>query len=335
MQIPIIIFLNLALLTSISASMGDESSYYKTCSEHCKSVKCRGAQYLKYVDTQPWYMTNLLGWDCLAECQYKCTWQTVDYFKETQNIIPRFYKGYPLERVFGLREAASFLFILIGSVCQILGLLKFMKDTPKSSPIRPLIVQQGLLSIMTSLSFAIYHANHGGGNDPKVNKQLYHSNLIIGKVVNLALTYTILHFLYVGVYRFLWRKAPTEVKSVWVTLQLVFFGYAFVSGYVFDIKPKQFFLTNSILALFTVILWMFFCYRHWNILSHIWKMIILLFAVIILFILELEHFQPLFKLLDAHALWNFGICPLPLLWYSFAIDDSFYLYREMSAYKIE
>lgn len=59
------------------------------------------------------------------------------------------------------------------------------------------------------------------------------------------------------------------------------------------------------------------------------------FAVIILFILELEHFQPLFKLLDAHALWNFGICPLPLLWYSFAIDDSFYLYREMSAYKIE
>ena len=323
------------LSTTLSASLGDESNYFKTCSNHCKTVKCRGAQHLKYFESQPWYMSNLLGWDCLSECNYKCTWQTVEYFKDTQNIVPRFYKSYPLERVFGLREAASFLFLLVSTVSQIIGLIKFSKDTPKSSPIRPLIIQQGCLSILCCLSFCIYHANHGGGNDPKINKQLYASNLIIGKIVNLGLTYSILHFIYVGVYRFLWRKAPTEVRSVWVTLQIVFLGFAFVSGYVFDIKPKQFFLTNAILAFFSCVLWMFFCYRHWTILSHIWKMIVLIFAAVILFILELENIQPIYNLLDAHALWNLGICPLPILWYSFAIDDSFFLYREMSAYKVE
>ena len=48
------------------ASLGDESPYFKKCLNHCKTVKCRGSQFLRYLDTQPTYMM-ILGWDCLTE----------------------------------------------------------------------------------------------------------------------------------------------------------------------------------------------------------------------------------------------------------------------------
>merc|ERR1712168_1351626 len=127
-------------------SIGDESHYFKTCTNHCSSVKCRGGQYLRFLDQQPGWM-QAMGWGCLNECHYKCTWQTVHYFSSTQQIIPHFYGAYPLERVIGLREAASCGLLIISVLGQIYGLLKFHKNTPKASPIRPLIQTQGTLSI--------------------------------------------------------------------------------------------------------------------------------------------------------------------------------------------
>ena len=87
---------------SVLASIGDESQYFKTCTNHCSSVKCRGGQYLRFLDAQPWWM-QAMGWGCLNECHYKCTWQTVHYFSSTQQILPHFYGQYPLERVAGLQ----------------------------------------------------------------------------------------------------------------------------------------------------------------------------------------------------------------------------------------
>jgi len=332
------IFIMLAFfhkLLIIKASMGDESQYFKTCKKHCQSVKCRGGQYLKYLDEQPWYYIQILGWDCLSECQYKCTRQTVQYFIQTQNVVPRFFSSFPLERIFGLREVASWIFLSISILCQFFGLIKFLRKTPKSSPIRPLILKQGILSIICCILGCIYHALVGGGNDPKINNYNYKNNIILGKILSLTLTYTILHFMYMGVYRFLWRKMPAEIRGVWLTLQIVFGIYSGICFYFLDVKIKYFFLANALLAFGSSILWMFFCWKYWSVLSHIWKMIMLLSTATILFIFELEKFPPIYNLLDSHALWNLGMCPLPLLWYSFAIDDSFFLYRELSAYKVE
>ena len=90
----------------VRSSIGDESQYFKTCTNHCSSVKCRGGQYLRFLDQQPWWM-QAMGWGCLNECHYKCTWQTVHYFSSTQQIVPHFYGQYPLERVAGLQRKKS------------------------------------------------------------------------------------------------------------------------------------------------------------------------------------------------------------------------------------
>lgn len=317
---------------SVLASIGDESQYFKTCTNHCSSVKCRGGQYLRFLDAQPWWM-QAMGWGCLNECHYKCTWQTVHYFSSTQQILPHFYGQYPLERVAGLREAASAVLLIISILAQIYGLARFVKNTPKSSPIRPLVLKQGLITITVCALGSVYHAKRGG--DPKLNPTHFRQVVILGKFVALGVTYSILHFMYIGVYRFLWRKMPAEVRYVWRSLQLIFATYAGLCTLVLEIPPSQFFIPNAFLAVASAGLWAFFCVRHHLQLSHTWKMTCLLSVAATLFILELEDFKPLYNLMDAHAFWILGTCPLPLLWYSFAIDDSFYLYRELSAFKIE
>jgi len=278
----------------------------------------------------------ILGWDCLTECQYKCTWQTVHYFSTSQSITPRFFGSFPLERIFGLREAASSVFLLFSCFVQSIGFYKFYKGTPKSSPIRSLIVTQGIILLAVSSLAAVYHSKKEG--NPKLNTENDENNHIfyLGKVVALGVTYAVLHFMYIGVYRFLWRKMPAEVKSVWFSLQMIFLVYAVLSiSLLHDMGPYEFFYPNFFLGVSTGILWSLFCFKHFYILSHVWKLAVLLGGFLVISILQVEDFIPLWNILDAHSIWNFCVCPLWLVWYSFCIDDAFYLYREVSAFKIE
>merc|ERR1711887_377618 len=125
------------------------------------------------------------GWGCLNECHYKYTWQTVHYFSSTQKIIPHFYGQYPLERVIGLREAASCALLIISVLGQAYGLFKFARNTPKSSPIRPLILTQGTITILVCIAASVYHAKRGVG-DPKLNPVQYKAVQTLGKLVALG-----------------------------------------------------------------------------------------------------------------------------------------------------
>lgn len=44
----------------------------------------------KFTSSQPYYL-QLLGWDCVAECQYSCMWKAVHDFQLDGTRIPQFY----------------------------------------------------------------------------------------------------------------------------------------------------------------------------------------------------------------------------------------------------
>ena len=122
------------------------------------------------------------------------------------------------------------------------------------------MLKQGLITITVCALGSIYHAKRGG--DPKLNPTHYRQVVILGKFVALGVTYSILHFMYIGVYRFLWRKMPAEVRYVWRSLQLIFAVYAGLCTLVLEIPPSQFFIPNALLAVASAGLWAFFCLKH-------------------------------------------------------------------------
>jgi hypothetical protein len=62
-------------------------------------------------------------------------------------------------------------------------------------------------------------------------------------------------------------------------------------------------------------------------LSYYWKALISLAWFSLSALLETLEFTPVFWVLDSHALWHFTTAPLPLLYYSFIIEDSLTLLR--------
>jgi len=44
----------------------------------------------KFYAKQPLHL-QLLGWDCAAECKYKCMWKTVNDFQLDGSSSPQFY----------------------------------------------------------------------------------------------------------------------------------------------------------------------------------------------------------------------------------------------------
>lgn len=327
-----ILVVNYSTLCTTLASMGDESQYFKTCTTHCDSVQCKSGQYLRFLDSQSLFQKDVLGWDCQSECQYKCMIQTVDYFKSEQNIMPRFYKWFPLRRIYGVRQPMAVLFLLFLFICQIKLLWKFISRTPKSAPIRSIVIHQGIFSIIGNLIAIYYHACTGGGNNPK-NAEFHKTNKITGLILALTTTFILLHFIYFGVYRFLWRKMPAEVKSVWYIFLISFTAYSIACTYI-TIPQTQLFLTNLVLFIFGSTLWSFFSWRYRS-MQHTWKIILFLFISASSFVFQIDQFPALYLLLDAHACFIMILIPLPIFWYGFCYDDAHFLYREMSAFKIE
>lgn len=57
---------------------------------------------------------------------------------------------------------------------------------------------------------------------------------------------------------------------------------------------------------------------------YVWKCAVVVLATSGLLALELLDFSPIWWTFDAHSLWHLSTVPLPLLWYSFLMDDASY-----------
>ncbi|KFM58157.1 Post-GPI attachment to proteins factor 3, partial [Stegodyphus mimosarum] len=80
---------------------------------------------------------------------------------------------------------------------------------------------------------------------------------------------------------------------------------------------------NILIGLLNSCGWMMWCYKH-RYKQYVWKCAVSVLAVNMLLLLELCDFPPWKFLIDAHALWHLGTIPVPLLWYSFLIEDCLY-----------
>jgi len=81
---------------------------------------------------------------------------------------------------------------------------------------------------------------------------------------------------------------------------------------------------NLVVGLVNAIGWWLWCLSHYAKQGYAWKCATFVVLVVLTTALDVIEFSPFFWILDAHSLWHLSTAPLPILWYSFIIDDCNY-----------
>jgi len=69
------------------------------------------------------------------------------------------------------------------------------------------------------------------------------------------------------------------------------------------------------LGLTNAAIWLIWTYRVYRQQPYVWKAAVSIISVLVLLLLELGDFPPIWWTFDAHSLWHAGTILLPLLWY--------------------
>ncbi|KAK6755155.1 hypothetical protein RB195_013874 [Necator americanus] len=100
------------LIRTTSSSVGDSSSYYRSCTDNCRDAHSCPQRF----DSCSWTSGSCF------RCRYECMWKTVDLFMEHRGFAPQFHGKWPFVAVelpflgmfdIVIQEPASFVFSLM------------------------------------------------------------------------------------------------------------------------------------------------------------------------------------------------------------------------------
>jgi len=305
------VFLLLSLVVfSCWGSIGDRSHPYQNCLFNCVS-NCDNRNKV-FTEKQAMHL-QLLGWDCSEECKYECMWTAVEVFQKSNLSTPQFHGKWPFIRLAGIQEPASVLFSVCNGVTVWLGFKNFYKYVPRSAPMYKLVVFHFLLAENAWFWSVIYHSR-----DFSITEKLDY----------FSATSIVLFTLYFCIYRatfFLHYKSHKYIR--WFAAKIilmVYFGHvSYLSFVKFDYGYNMVFnvacgLTSCMLC---ILFWLF----NRNTLPYAWKIPTISVLTSLLLCFETLDFPPWLWIFDAHSIWHMSTIPVPLLMYSFVIDDQLYL----------
>ena len=305
----LVLLLLLSVLESLCwASVGDQTYFYQKCLSEC-SNSCDNKNILMH---QPLHM-QFLGWNCIEECKYECMWKTVEVFKKSNLSIPQFYGKWPFLRLAGIQEPASVLFSILNGVTVWIGFKRFYAEVPRSAPMYNLVVFQFFLAENAWFWSVVYHCR----DLPLTEKMDY-----------FCATSIVLCSLYVCIYRYAIELPHKSRKYVcWITFHvvvIVYFGHiSYLSFVKFDYGYNMLF--NVICGLSSCFLAILFWIFRRHTLHYAWKFPVVGILSCILLVFEVFDFPPWLWMVDAHSIWHLSTVPLPLLLYSFVVDDQLHL----------
>lgn len=304
------------LLCSIQAavcSYGDRSNTFQNCMHWCGIKNCTNSSRLaQFEATRPWYMT-FLQWECWDECDYFCMWHAVKVFQYHGEAIPQFHGKWPFYRFWGLQEPASVLFSILNGIVHYGMWQKFRKSVP-NCPFSQLWNVQALLSMNAWFWSAVFHAR-----DTPITEKL---DYFCAFSVVLYSFYSLFVRLYSG-------------DKSWMPLTIAVPFLAYFSYHIYYLTCVRFdygynLKVNIFVGLLNSFGWILWCHKNRQ-QHYTWKCAASVIAVNLLLLLELMDFPPWKFLIDAHSLWHLGTIPVPLLWYSFLIEDCL---NEMNCFDI-
>ncbi|XP_076816119.1 GPI-specific phospholipase A2-like PGAP3 isoform X2 [Clavelina lepadiformis] len=246
--------------------------------------------------------------------RYSCMWQTVERYKATGRPVPQFYGKWPFLRLFGLQEPASVLFSIFNGVSSIFGFIKYSRRVPSNAPMHIILSVQIILTINAWLWSTVFH----GHDFPWTEKLDYFSatSIVIFSI------YVFIHRVTIGIsslYRVVLRSCFGMTLIIFYVTHIYY-----LSSIKFDYGYNM--IVNIMFGLLGSVAWLCYCFLVWKRQPYVFKMIACILLTNVFLCLEVFDFPPLFWILDAHSIWHLLTIPLPLLYYSFFTDDSFFVY---------
>lgn len=300
-----IFFLQILWSTGAKASTGDRSQFYNQCAANCRSSHCVNEQTFKY---EPSLFLKILLWSCKEDCSYICTWETVNYFTSHGLSVPQFHGKWPFVRLFGCQEPASVIFSLLHFYVHFAMYWKFKRKVKSTSPMFYIWTYFSIVCLNAWFWSSVFHAR-----DTPFTEAMDYS---------CAFT-MVLTLLYCILLRITYRsnKAFAVITCVYISTLYTHLSHLW-SGYINYGYNMKF---NIVIGFLTFVITMIWWHRNRNRLSHLnligWFNIL----TVLVTLLEVTDFPPIFWTFDAHSLWHAFTAPLAILLYRFMISDCLYL----------
>ncbi|XP_072029419.1 post-GPI attachment to proteins factor 3-like isoform X2 [Amphiura filiformis] len=320
-QLLLVAAILLCLPPFVLSSLGDKSIPFQNYLRKCLIANCSSQDKLMHFEeVQPHYM-QLLGWNCKEECKYHSMWNTVHHFIKHKLEVPQFYGKWPFIRILGIQEPASVIFSVLNGLANIYMIWRMRQRIPKKAPMCNIWQGYAMIASVAWVFSTIFHARDVGWTE------------YLDYFAAFALTITGLWTACIRI--FAYQRDSMNVKiAVPITLVLlciyvrhVYYLAKIHFDYGYNMK------VNVIVGICMSLLWVSWSLYRIKRQPYLWKTIATVIIGNLLVLLELMDFPPLLWTFDAHSLWHAGTSPMPLLFFSFCIDDSLYLLQYSEGFK--
>lgn len=294
-----------SLIEDVTASTGDRSQFYNHCLRKCSMTICANEQEFK---EDPPLSLRLLSWTCVEECSYRCTWDTVYYFTSHGLKVPQFHGKWPFIRIFGCQEPASVVFSMLNFYMHFKMYWKFKRKTNSSYPMSYIWTFLSVVCLNGWIWSSVFHAR-----DTPFTEVMDYS-CAFGMVLTL---------LYCMLIRISYKnkKLFTVITCGYISTLYTHLSHLW-SGYInYDYNMKF----NIVIGFLTFVVTLSWWNHNRNKLPHVHLVGWFNILTVIVTLLEVADFPPIFWTFDAHSLWHACTAPLTVLLYKFMISDCMYL----------
>ncbi|XP_078050843.1 per1-like protein PGAP3 [Augochlora pura] len=292
-------------VTTAICSTGDRSQFYSLCLAKCRDIHCKPNDDFK---VQPSLALRLLFWTCEEDCSYDCTWETVDYFTSHGLKVPQFHGKWPFIRFVGCQEPASVIFSIMNLYAHVTMYWKFKKKSRVSDPMFYVWTYFSMVCIHGWFWSSVFHAR----DTPFTEVMDYSSAFIM-----------VLTLLYCMLLRITYKNNKMFALTTCGYLSTLYTHLLHLwSGSINYDYNMKFNVVIGILTFISTIIWW---YRNYKKLPYIHLIGWFNILTVLVTILEVGDFAPIFWVFDAHSLWHASTAPLTILMYRFMIADCSFL----------
>merc|ERR1719323_1068518 len=295
-----------SLISSVSSSWGDQSSFYQLCVEYCQKNTCANTESFTEWSEKQWTVDRLVGITCSDDCRYTCMWETChEMMHNRYGIVPQFHGKWPFIRVLGMQEPASVVFSLMNLLTNLYMIIWFRRHVSSSAPMFQVWTGYGVTALIAWTCSTIFHYR-----DTPVTEMMDYFTAFL----------TVLTSLLACVLRMLGTQNTGSVMVVTAAF------LAFYSNHVYNMAFIRFdygynMKVNVGVGVLNGVMWLVWSLLHYSDGPHVKRGVIAIIMLSLSLSLELLDFAPLMWTLDSHSLWHLATVPIPLLWFRFAAGD--------------